>query len=138
MNPTIDMLRPLLIVWALPNTILGLCWGCVGVAFGGRMQSRQGVLEFYGPGVAWLMQRLLPNGDFAAAVTLGHVVLGRTSATLERCRSHELIHVRQYERWGPLFIPVYFGWYWYLRLRNLDPYLDHPFEIEAFAKEKNL
>ncbi len=129
------MLRPLLIIWALPNTILGLCLGLVGVAFGGEVQMRQGVVEFYGPGVAWLMQRLLPNGAFAAAVTIGHVILGRTLETLERCRSHEFVHVRQYERWGPLFLPVYFGCYMYLRIRRFDPYLDHPFEIEAFAKE---
>jgi hypothetical protein len=42
------------------------------------------------------------------------------------------VHVRQYERWGPLFIPAYFaasGWAWW---KGGHAYLDNPFEVEAY------
>ncbi len=45
--------------------------------------------------------------DAAAAITFGHTVLARTQADLDASRSHERIHVRQYERWGLFFIPAY-------------------------------
>jgi hypothetical protein len=41
------------------------------------------------------------------AITLGHVVLATTESALKKTRSHERVHVRQYERWGPFFIPAY-------------------------------
>jgi hypothetical protein len=43
--------------------------------------------------------------------------------------------VKQYERWGPFFIPAYLGssaWMW---LRGRDAYRDNPFEAEAFADD---
>ena len=68
-------------------------------------------------------------------MTLGHCVIARTAADLDRCRRHELVHVAQYERWGLLFVPAYFAcsaWMW---LRGRDPYLDNPFEEEAYGGE---
>ena len=44
------------------------------------------------------------------------------------------MHVRQYERWGPLMLPLYLlasGLAW---CRGFDPYLDNPFEREAFEQ----
>lgn len=64
-------------------------------------------------------------------MTLGHVVLGKTQEALDRTREHERVHVRQYERWGPLFLPLYFGWAGYLYLIGKHYYLDIPFEVEA-------
>ncbi len=69
----------------------------------------------------------------AAAMTLGHVVLGCTIADLERTRRHERVHVRQYERWGPCFLPAYFGASLVLKLMGRDAYRGNPFEIEAYA-----
>ena len=68
-------------------------------------------------------------------MTLGHVVLGRDLMALNFSRAHERIHVRQCERWGPLFLPAYLlasAWLW---LRGRDPYLDNPFEREAYAND---
>lgn len=49
-------------------------------------------------------------------------------------RSHERVHVRQFERWG-IFLPlIYWGIGWWLRWRGFDPHLDHPFEREAFEQ----
>ena len=67
------------------------------------------------------------------AITLGHVILGRTAAALDIARDHEWVHVGQYERWGPFFLPAYAVaslWAW---LRGRDPYRDNRFEREAFA-----
>jgi hypothetical protein len=64
---------------------------------------------------------------------LGHVVLGRTGHCLDSCRTHELVHVRQYERWGPLFIPAYVACSVFIWFRGGDAYRDNPFEREAFA-----
>ena len=42
----------------------------------------------------------LPDGQFTLAFTLGHTILGQTDAALDISRDHEMVHVRQYERWG--------------------------------------
>ncbi len=108
-------------LWAAPVTAVGLVPALLAAATGGSVYVRGGVVEAQG---GWL-RRLLRGG---AALALGHVVLARDAACLERSRPHELAHVRQYERWGPLLLPAYWlvaGW---LRLRGRHPYLDHPFE----------
>ncbi len=122
--------RLLLIVWVSPASLLGLLVGLLGLATGGGVQRAGPVLEFYGGAVTRLLQRglLVP----AAAMTLGHVILGQTPADLHRCRTHEMVHVRQYERWGPAFIPAYLAASFWLWLHGRNPYLDNPFEREAY------
>ncbi|MHC4946851.1 MAG: hypothetical protein ACYTG1_01120 [Planctomycetota bacterium] len=66
-------------------------------------------------------------------MTLGHVVIGRSSAALEQSRLHERVHVRQYERWGPFFIPAYLVSSLVSLLRGRRPYRDNIFEREAYA-----
>lgn len=68
-------------------------------------------------------------------MTLGHVVIGQTSAALDIARRHELVHVRQYERWGPLFLPLYGAFSLALWLRGRDAYRENPFEREAFEND---
>jgi len=124
----------LTVLWAGPWTLLGLMLGAIAVASGGRMQRVGRVLEFHGGWLRWMLGRV-PIDSGAAAMTLGHCVVARTAADLERCRRHELVHVAQYERWGLLFVPAYFAcsaWMW---LRGYDPYLDNPFEEEAYGSE---
>jgi tetratricopeptide (TPR) repeat protein len=50
-------------------------------------------------------------------------------------REHERVHVRQYERWGPLFIPLYLAAAAIAWWKGLDPYRDNPFEREAFERD---
>ena len=69
----------------------------------------------------------------ALALTLGHVVFGQTRAALDATRAHEHVHVRQYERWGILFVPAYLAVSAYLYLRGRDAYRENPFEVEAYA-----
>ena len=95
------------------------------------MQRRCGIIEFRG-GIIPKLLGLMPGG-LCAAMTLGHVVLGRTASCLDVCRTHELVHVRQYERWGPLFIPAYLACSLAIWFRGGDAYRDNPFEREAYA-----
>lgn len=118
-------------LWASPWTLLGLVAGGAGLATGGRVRRRGRVIEFYGGVVPWLLS-WMPDGDFVSAMTLGHVILGRTDAALDVCRAHELVHVRQYERWGPLFVPAYLLASLLLWLRGRDAYRENPFERQAF------
>lgn len=120
-------------LWAFPATVLGLVCIAFALASGGRVQIVEGVLEVHGGFVTWLLTRgmpWMPSG--ASAMTLGHVVLGCDPECLARSRRHEHVHVRQYERWGPLFLPLYLSYSLWLWLRRRDPYLDNPFEVEAY------
>ena len=68
------------------------------------------------------------------AVTLGHVVLA-VDELEEPVIQHEIVHVRQFERWGPLFLLMYplaslGAW-----LRGGHPYRDNLFEVQARRAE---
>ena len=65
-----------------------------------------------------------------SAITFGHVVLCVGEASPELLR-HEIVHVRQYERWGPLFVPAYLCAALWARLRGGSAYTDNAFEIAA-------
>jgi hypothetical protein len=127
--------RPLIYLWVGPGSLLGLVGVVIGWCHGGRVAIVDGVIEATAPRLlAWLSRgsAVLPG---IAAITLGHVVLGRDLETLEATRRHERVHVHQYERWGPAFIPAYLlcsGWLW---CRGKHPYLDNPFEVEAYQAD---
>ena len=83
--------------------------------------------------VATFLRRCTPLRGGASAMTLGHVVIGRSKDLLDFTRSHERVHVRQAERWGPLFIPAYLLMSAVVFLRGGRAYEDNPFEREAYA-----
>lgn len=124
--------RVLRYLWASPTTAIGLLLLPVAVLTGGGVQIVRGVIEIYGGAVALLLRRgtLLKGG--ATAMTLGHVVLGLDRAALQRTRAHERVHVRQAERWGPLFVPAYLIAGVVVWLRGGHAYRDNPFEREAY------
>jgi hypothetical protein len=97
----------------------------------GRLTIVQGVVEAEGPLLCWALSRLVPLPGGAAAITLGHVVLGSDARALECTRPHERVHVHQYERWGPLFLPAYFVASAWARARGGHAYRDNVFEREA-------
>lgn len=123
---------PWLYAWAGPATLLGLVVVPLVWWQRGQVSIVQGVIEIQGGVVTRFLSRGLPWVGPAAAMTLGHVVWGCDQASLDRTRAHERVHVRQYERWGPLFLPLYLGWSAWLGYRGFDPYLDNPFEKEAY------
>lgn len=125
------MARALKYLWASPTTALGLV-----VGLGGRHWNVvEGVIEIHGGAVTWVLRHapfVGPGG--ASAMTLGHVVIGLNADVLRRTRRHERVHVRQVERWGPLFFPAYVlasGWVWW---RGKHVYRDNPFEVEAYGE----
>ena len=126
------LVTPLLVLWASPWTLWGLFLGGLGLISGGRVQRIGRVIEFHGGIPAWLLKRAPIIGG-AAAITFGHTVLARTQDDLDYSREHELVHVRQYERWGLFFIPAYLGCSAWLLLRGKHPYWDNPFEKEAYG-----
>jgi len=121
------------ILWALPNTLVGLILIPLALVGGGRIRLNAGVLEISGPALAWLLRHGIPIRGGARAMTLGHVVLGRDDACLEDCGAHERVHVQQYETWGPFFLPAYFVSSILALSRGEDPYLGNRFEREAYG-----
>ena len=115
----------------MPNTLLGLFVGLLSFVFGGKIQFREGCFEFYGGLVAFLLRKT-PVG--AMAMTLGHVILGQTRRDLCAARDHEHVHVRQYERWGPFFLPTYFLFSFILWIQKKEVYRENPFEKAAYSK----
>ena len=118
------------VLWASPYTLLGLTIGGIGLCAGGRVRRGRRAIEFCDGGIRWFLSHL-PQGDLILAMTLGHTILAQTEAALEIARRHEEVHVAQYERWGPLTLPVYYGASIYLWLRGKRFYRDNPFEREA-------
>jgi hypothetical protein len=116
--------------WASPYTLLGLLLCAPACAVGARVRRVNGVLEATLPPRAGVLGWRRRSLSFSA-VTLGHVVIAVNPGEQERLRAHERVHVRQYERWGPLFMPAYLVSGLVLWLRGRDPYWDNPFEVEA-------
>ena len=117
-----DLLRALMFAWTLPNTLLGLLLGALSFQ---RPRRVGDILVFDGPtrGFLGLLQVFR-----RAAITFGHVVLSNRPVQ-ERLLAHELHHVRQYERLGPLYIPIYVLIWVFMGYRG------HPFEEAARCAE---
>jgi len=120
-------------LWPGLWTALGLLLGAVALALGGRARLVGGTCEIAGGRLAAALQRV-PGCRPFGAITLGHVILGIDRPTLERLRRHERVHVRQYEAWGPLFVPAYLAASAWLWARRRDPHRDNPFERAARAR----
>ena len=116
------LFRLLAYVWAFPNTLIGLVVGALAFQ---RPRVTQGILVFDGPvrGSLWVVRAFR-----RAAITYGHVVV--SNRRLEgRLLVHELHHVRQYERLGPLYLPLY------VLIWVFTGYRRHPFEEAARLAE---
>lgn len=111
-------------LWSSPTTILGVAASAASLAVPRR--AGQILVSTSGRGFArWFLSR---RGY--CAITLGHVVLLTPEAPAGVLR-HEMVHVRQAERWGPFFLPAYLVTMVAIRFRGGNPYWDNPFEAEA-------
>jgi hypothetical protein len=128
-----SMLSPLRYVWALPATIVGLLLSLIALGSGATLQLVDGVIEVAGGSVGRFVS-MLPRSLRFGAITFGHVIIGIDHVTLQRVRVHERVHVRQYERWGALFFPLYVASSFLQLLKRRDPYFDNCFEREACAR----
>ncbi|MEP6475309.1 MAG: hypothetical protein ABJC74_16405 [Gemmatimonadota bacterium] len=122
--------------WAAPTSLIGLGLAGLATLTGGHATVVAGVLEVEGGAVRHLLRHatLLQGG--AAAMTLGHVVVAQDPAALAQCRSHERVHVRQAERWGPAFLPAYAIASLLAALRGGHFYRDNAFELAACREER--
>lgn len=118
-------------LWASPATFLGCFIGFLALCFGATWQVVDGAVEVGGGRISSAV-RLLPRVMRFEAITFGHIILGNNFPALETHRLHEHMHVRQYERWGPLFFPLYLGSSLLQLLRGLDPHHDNHFERKAY------
>jgi hypothetical protein len=119
--------------WASPATLVGLTLSMVAVATGARPSVVDGIVEVSGGRLHRLTDGL-PAACRFGAITFGHVVICVDAATALSSRAHEQVHVRQYERWGILFFPLYAASSLVQLLRGRDPYRDNRFEREAFGQ----
>lgn len=122
-------------LWALPVSALGGMLALLARVSGGSLHYVDGVLEASGGWPAIWLAHGFPYCGPAAAITLGHVVLGISNEALSATRAHERVHVGQYERWGILFLLLYplasaLAW-----MRGGHPYLDNLFERQARGLE---
>jgi hypothetical protein len=100
------------------------------------MERHTGVVEAEGRLLAWGLRHLTFLAGGASAITFGHVVLGTSRAVLDATRAHERVHVRQYERWGPFFIPLYLASSLWTVICGRHVYYDNRIEREALAVER--
>lgn len=110
----------LLRLWAAPVSLVG---AILSLGFR-RRRLVDGVLLAEGAG--W--PRKL--GWRYRAITLGHVVLAVDELD-ETTIKHEAVHVRQFERWGPLFLLVYPLASFMAMVRGGHHYRDNRYEIAA-------
>ena len=121
-------------LWAGPTTTAGLLLATLARLGGGQARVVDGVVEAHG-GLLEALLRRVPIAGGASAMTLGHVVIGRSQNDLDRTRRHERVHVAQYERWGPFFVPAYFFACAVAWKRGHRTYFDCRFEREAYAAD---
>ena len=112
-------------MWTLPNTVIGMLLGLLTFQV---PRTAPGALVFdrrprgvSAPPLSRIVFRRF------TAITFGHVILGRAPVDPALLR-HELAHVRQYDRWGPLYMPVYGALYLFYG------YARHPFELAAMRE----
>jgi hypothetical protein len=115
--------RVLAYIWAGPWSLVGLLLS----PFFARRRVSDGILVC--EGARW-PGRL---GWNYSAITFGHVVLSIADVTPLLLR-HEVAHVRQYERWGPFFIPAYLIAAVWARLRGGSSHFDNAFEVAARSR----
>jgi hypothetical protein len=117
----------------LPGDMLGrlVMLGC-GIPAPTRVHNASGVQAVLveDPRVGlWFRTHAMP----VTAQTLGRYVLSRDPLppdTLE----HECEHIRQWDRFGPLFLPLYFGSSAVALCRGRRPYWDNRFEAAARSR----
>ena len=130
---TLDRLAKYL--WASPNTALGMLVGVGVLLFGGRVRLVSGVIEFSDGRLARAFAGA-PDSPRICAITFGHAVIGLNEAELACVRAHEHVHVRQYENWGPFFLPAYLLSSLWQTLQGRRAYRDNFFEREAYGAKQ--
>ena len=117
-------------VWAAPCSAVGLVLALPGLFSGGSVRLANGVIEV---SLGAFLCRIGHTRFRFRAITFGHVIIGVSRASLQRLHSHELVHVRQYEIWGPCFFVAYPLSSLLQLVRGRNPYWHNWFEVQAYA-----
>jgi len=124
-------------LWVSPWTVVGLSVLLVPKIGRRNIRIHRGTIGIFGPGIERMMN-LAPVEGGASAMAVGHTILARDEQAWLSTFRHELVHVRQYQWFGPFFVPAYFlesFWQWY---RGRHPYLDNRFEVQARKYETTI
>jgi len=122
-------------IWVAPCTALGFLLAVPFLFFmGAKARSCEGNIEVVVLGGQTPSGALLARLPFAA-MTVGRLILASSEADLARLRRHEQAHVRQYERWGVLFLLAYPAASLLAALRGGHFYHDNCFEVQARREE---
>lgn len=133
LRPERMLIKLLRVLWASPCSLLGLLAGLAAIAVGGSARRVGRTLEFALIDTNVRPDSLLARSPFVA-ITFGHVIIGLSHARLAEVRGHELVHVRQYELLGPLFLLAYPCASLLAAVRGGCPYRDNYFEIQAYRR----
>lgn len=125
------IMRFLAYAWAGPNSLVGVALGLLMSLAGARPRILRGALEFSGGALGAVIAIPVARIPFRA-ITFGHVILGVNAATLDAAREHEHVHVRQYEAWGPFFLPAYVASSLWQLACGRRCYRDNWFERQAY------
>jgi Zn-dependent protease len=131
--------RLLGILWASPITLFGLLLALPVICWRGKIErivGGTGALLVRGPLADWMLGHH-PFGSMSA-MALGHVVIAEQQGLSVRILVHELAHVRQAMRWGPVFPLAYLASSAWAALRGQDAYWHNVFEIAAREAEKHV
>jgi hypothetical protein len=108
------------LLWSLPDSLIGVGFALLSLAW---PKARDGLLVAESNrGLAYLF---LTRRSFGA-ITFGRVVVSAIPLT-PRLLVHESHHSRQYEVFGPFYLPIY------LFLHARHGYAANPLELEAEA-----
>jgi hypothetical protein len=115
-------------IWAAPLTAFGVAPAFLVWLARGHARWCDGALDVHGP----IARRVLtlPWLNFSA-ITIGHIIIARDADCCARAGAHERVHVRQGERWGPLFPLLYCGAGLWQMVLGRTFYWDNPFEVAA-------
>jgi hypothetical protein len=120
--------RIMIYAWVLPTSAVAIPIVVCNALTRGGFHWVSGVLEVEGPAVRLVLSLRIVS---AAALTLGHVVLYSDDMARHRFRNHEMVHVRQAEKWGPIFLPAYLLLSIHSWRKTGSGYWEHPWEVEA-------
>ena len=119
-------------IWASPASAIGVCAACLVSVVGAKIKRVSGVLEVSLTPRSAMLCKAVACLPFVA-ITFGHIVIARSAQEQAALRTHERVHVAQYELWGPLFLIAYPLESLFQLLSGRQPYLDNRFEIAARA-----
>jgi hypothetical protein len=125
-----------LILWAAPLTLFGLLVAALLYAlsgFRGQWRVKSPAISLITPLSTQLFSHPKLN---LSALCIGQLIIARDEGNLQSSWAHECVHIRQAQRYGPLFPFLYCGHSLWCALTGRHAYWNNVFEVEARAGER--